>query len=141
MKGVEINIPEECAWKDKDGHARISNRIKWWKNPRKHFHREVLFNCPDILLDQPLPEHIKFNVYPADAPPVFFGHYWLEDKMPDIQSHNVICLDYSVAKGGSLVAYRTGSREKGTVERFVFNCERSAFTIHKVILFINREYA
>jgi hypothetical protein len=112
LKGVEMNIPEECAWKDKDGHARTSNRIKWWMNPRKHFHREVLFNCPDILLDQPLPEHIKFNVYSADAPPVFFGHYWLEDKTPIVQSHNVICLDYSVAKGGSLVAYRwSGERE------------------------------
>jgi hypothetical protein len=108
LKGKEINIPEECAWQDKDGHFRTSNRIKWWMNPRKHFHREVLFNCPDILLDQPLPEHIKFNVYPADAPPVFFGHYWLEDKTPIVQSHNVICLDYSVAKGGSLVAFRYG---------------------------------
>jgi hypothetical protein len=58
---------------------------------------------------------IKFNVYPADAPPVFFGHYWLEDKTPIVQSHNLICLDYSVVKGGSLVAYRwSGKREVNT---------------------------
>ena len=26
------------------------------------------------------------------------NHYWLEDKTPIVQSHDVICLDYSVAK-------------------------------------------
>ena len=83
---------------DKDGHFRTSNRIKWWKHPREHTHDAVLFNCPVVLYNQPLPPDITFNVYPADAPPVFFGHYWLEDKIPAIQSHNVICLDYSVAK-------------------------------------------
>jgi hypothetical protein len=116
LKGKEINIPEECAWQDKDGHFRTSNRIKWWKHPREHTHDAVLFNCPVVLYNQPLPPDITFNVYPADAPPVFFGHYWLEDKMPAIQSHNVICLDYSVAKGGSLVGFRQGIgiREKGT---------------------------
>jgi hypothetical protein len=43
--------------------------------------------------------------YPSDAPPVFFGHYWLKGQ-PQLQAHNVCCLDYSVAKGGELVCYR-----------------------------------
>jgi len=38
--------------------------------------------------------------------PVFIGHYWLQADLPMMQSSNVVCLDYSVAKGGSLVAYR-----------------------------------
>jgi hypothetical protein len=37
--------------------------------------------------------------------PVFFGHYWL-DGIPRIEAENAVCLDYSVAKGGHLVAYR-----------------------------------
>jgi len=49
---------------------------------------------------------INVNIYPYDAALVFFGYYWLEDKFPVIQTANVICLDYSVAKNGSLVAYR-----------------------------------
>lgn len=111
LKGKEINIPEHCAWADKDGHLRTSNRIKWWVDPNKAKHEEFLFNCPDILKGQPIPPDIAFNLYPFDAPPVFFGHYWLEDKWPVIQSDNVICLDYSVAKGGNLVAYRwTGEK-------------------------------
>ena len=66
----------------------------------------MLFNCPELLAEERLPDDIKIDIYPGTAPPVFFGHYWLEDKFPVIQSDNVVCLDYSVAKEGSLVAYR-----------------------------------
>ena len=51
-------------------------------------------------------ENIHDIPYSKDAPPVFFGHYWLDDDYPVVQAANVICLDYSIAKGGSLVAYR-----------------------------------
>ena len=30
----------------------------------------------------------------------------MEDAYPVIQASNVVCLDYSIAKGGNLVAYR-----------------------------------
>ena len=36
---------------------------------------------------------------------VFFGHYWLKGE-PSLYKKNICCLDYSVAKGGKLVAYR-----------------------------------
>ena len=42
---------------------------------------------------------------PADAPPVFFGHYWLTGA-PTLLSPTTACVDYSIAKGGRLVAYR-----------------------------------
>ena len=106
LKGKEFNIPEKYAWYDKDGHARTSNRIKWWVNPETNNLDEFLFNCPTAMLEQKIPADASFNIYPSGAPPVFFGHYWLEDKFPVIQTENVICLDYSVAKNGSLVAYR-----------------------------------
>ena len=51
-------------------------------------------------------QDIDAVVYPKEAPPVFFGHYWMEDSYPVIQSSNVVCLDYSIAKEGILVAYR-----------------------------------
>jgi hypothetical protein len=112
LKGKEIDIPEHCAWFDKDGHARTANRIKWWVDASVNNHEAFLFNCPDILRDQPITSDLKLYMYPSDAPPVFFGHYWLEDKWPIIQSDNVICLDYSVAKGGNLVAYRWSGEQK-----------------------------
>ena len=55
-----------------------------------------------------------------NPPPVFFGHYWMEDAWPVIQSHNVICLDYSVAKGGCLVAYRFEGEGEVRNEGFVW---------------------
>ena len=47
----------------------------------------------------------KAIFYKAGEKPVFFGHYWLTGE-PAIQTPNVCCLDYSIAKGGKLVAYR-----------------------------------
>ena len=80
-------------------------------NPVSSNWGEFLFNCPQLMHNENIPEDTKVNIYPSDAPPVFFGHYWLEDKYPVIQSENVICLDYSVAKNGSLVAYRWSGEE------------------------------
>jgi hypothetical protein len=37
---------------------------------------------------------------------VFFGHYWLKGN-PAIENNKAICLDYSVAKGGLLVAFKS----------------------------------
>ena len=64
--------------------------------------------------------HIGLNTwYSKDAPPVFFGHYWLDDSYPVVQAENVICLDYSIAKGGSLVAYRWNGEEQINNRHFV----------------------
>jgi hypothetical protein len=119
LKGKEINIPEHCAWRDKHGHLRTANRVKWWKDPTLATHEDLIFNCPDILKDQTWPADLKLEIYPEAAPPVFFGHYWLEDEWPVIQSHNVVCLDYSVANGGSLVAYRWSGEKVLDRDNFV----------------------
>jgi hypothetical protein len=119
LKGKEINIPEHCAWSDNDGHLRITNRVKWWVGNEHATHEAFLFNCPDILKDQPLPKNLKLEYYPEKDPPVFFGHYWLEDKWPVIQSGNVVCLDYSIAKGGNLVAYRWSGEQTLHPQNFV----------------------
>jgi hypothetical protein len=42
------------------------------------------------------------------AKPIFVGHYWLTGT-PALLSDKVACVDYSVAKGGKLVAYRWDS--------------------------------
>jgi hypothetical protein len=107
LKGREFDIPEKYAWADKDGHLRKSNRIKWWVKLFENVYGNWLFNCPPEMEAQEIvAAGINPFIYPADAPPVFFGHYWMEDKTPVIQEKNVVCLDYSVAKGGSLVGYR-----------------------------------
>ena len=116
LKGKEFDIPEKYEWSDKDGHLRNSNRTRWWVNLFENNYGNWLFNCPPEMEALTIvTDGIRPYFYPADAPPVFFGHYWMEDTTPVIQEKNVVCLDYSVAKGGSLVAYRwNGERELDT---------------------------
>ncbi|MEP6673948.1 MAG: metallophosphoesterase [Ferruginibacter sp.] len=119
LKGKEFNIPEAYTWFDKDGHAQTANRIKWWAQQRGNYN-ELLFSCPPALQALTFPDDLVFEVYPADAPPVFVGHYWLEDKYPVIQSANAACLDYSVAKEGLLVGYQWDGEQELRNEKFVY---------------------
>ena len=58
--------------------------------------------------------------YPTTAKPVFVGHYWLSAPRPEILADNVACLDYSVAKGGFLCAYRWHGEQKLSNDNFVW---------------------
>lgn len=78
-------------------------RVKWWHYSNGNtMNDEYLFNCPTSL------KGLEFNGNIENIPddkPIFFGHYWLKDENPTISNSNAICLDYSVAKNGHLVAY------------------------------------
>ncbi len=54
---------------------------------------------------------------PANAVPVFVGHYWLTGT-PTPLAGNVACTDYSVAKGGKLVAYRWDGESTLIADKF-----------------------
>jgi hypothetical protein len=50
---------------------------------------------------------VTINCYKWITDPVFIGYYWLPDSVPrEPIAPNIACLDYSVAKGGRLTAYR-----------------------------------
>ena len=53
------------------------------------------------LPDLPVPTDYHYE----EEKPVFFGHYWLSGT-PKLSSTSAACLDFSVAKGGFLTAYR-----------------------------------
>ena len=90
LKVKEFNIPEKYVWYDKDGYARTSNRVKWWVQPHNAKFGNFLFDCPSLLQAQKISPGTKLNIYSAKDPPVFFGHYWLKDPFPAIQTENVI---------------------------------------------------
>jgi len=107
LKGKEIQLPDGITFSDKDGAHRTEIRTKWWENPAmmtyKSISVEPIENLPDTPIataDLPSQEY-----YHSDDKKVFFGHYWLKSD-PCIYRKNVCCLDFSVAKGGKLVAYR-----------------------------------
>jgi hypothetical protein len=58
--------------------------------------------------------------HPTTAKPVFVGHYWLSAQRPAVLADNVACLDYSVAKGGFLCAYRWQGEQTLSNEHFVW---------------------
>jgi hypothetical protein len=109
LKGREMLLPEGITFTDKDDHKRDKIRVKWWEDPAGKSYQEVCVKTEESykhLTDLVPTEKAVYPIYGKNEKPVFFGHYWLEADQPKLQTSNVCCLDYSVAKEGKLVAYR-----------------------------------
>ena len=106
LKGKEMKMPDGLYFTDKDGTVRTEIRIKWWEDPSLMTYKSISVLPIDNLPQQPieLSELKSLDFYRDSDKSVFFGHYWLKGK-PSVYKKNVCCLDYSVAKGGKLVAY------------------------------------
>lgn len=110
LKGPEIDLGGRC-YQDKDGNARHRARARWWAAGATTLATAALIPGGSLACDggefAPLPD----DPIAADLPvaptgsPVFYGHYWRKGT-PSIDTDTVACLDWSVAKGGPLVAYR-----------------------------------
>lgn len=111
LKGVEVELPEGASFQDKDGHVRDSARVRWWLDHPATFAEGAFLgggaagSLADMALPQPvLPGHVGES-------PVFVGHYWLSGDHAPL-APRIASVDYSVAKGGPLVAYRwNGERD------------------------------
>jgi len=121
LKGKEIAMPEGYSFYDKDGTERSEIRIKWWEDPSAMTYRSISVEPLENLPNTPIEGSVisAQAYYPGDQKPVFFGHYWLKGQ-PSLQRANACCLDYSVAKGGNLVAYRLDAEEKLSENSIVF---------------------
>jgi hypothetical protein len=106
LKGAEMDLPDGISFTDQDGHERKSVRVRWWCNDDSRLGDITM--PPGVVTgehaDIPVPSSEMVG-YAPEAKPVFFGHYWFSGQ-PGPIAPNVTCLDYSVAKGGDLVAYR-----------------------------------
>ncbi len=117
LKGVEISMPDGTAYVDKDGTVRRRTRARWWLDGAE---RRTLLSSPSgitmasvamppadrIAPDAPVSRQ-QVETLPGydDKRPVFVGHYWLTGP-PAPLDDRVACVDYSVARGGKLCAYR-----------------------------------
>lgn len=109
LKGKELELPNGLYFADKDGHRRTSIRIKWWVKPQQETYKSISVLPIDVLPNINIEHNSHSFHYLESHIPVFFGHYWLPfktDALPAVLTHNVCCLDYSVAKSGKLVCYR-----------------------------------
>ncbi len=121
LKGKEEKLANGITFKDKDGTIRTEARTKWWKTGNDCTFDEYIFGDIEELNGKKIPPGtFKDNIgYPDNHSPVFFGHYWLKGE-PALQSDNVVCLDYSIAKGGKLVAYRYNGESVLKFESLIF---------------------
>jgi len=106
LKGREAQLPAGYKFTDKSGIARHKVRVRWWLPPEGRTFAEVcLPHCPTVP-ELPLNGEGNWSGYPSEAPPVMLGHYWLRPESIAPLAPNIGCVDYSVAGGGPLVAYR-----------------------------------
>lgn len=118
LKGIEAELPAGVTFVDKYGKARSEARIRWWRDSADTLDELVIGNPEIYTATRGLAADARLiHGYPQDAPPVFFGHYWLTGA-PVLQGPNVACLDYSVARGGTLVGYRWDGERRLASDRF-----------------------
>lgn len=110
LKGIELPLPEGHGFLDHTGTRRSRFRARWWIAPEPGARcRDLVFPASDEIPLAPLGAEAgpMLPAYPADAPPLFFGHYFKPDTSPLFpELPNLACLDHSAAKDGPLVAYR-----------------------------------
>ena len=104
-KGIEIPLPKGKSFQDKDGITRYRVRSRWWDRHAKTYPLAAMLDEQTCrtLPDDPIPEHACIG--DEAGKPTFIGHYWLTG-VPTLLSPTTACVDYSVAKGGRLVAFR-----------------------------------
>ena len=117
LKGEEVNLPRGRTFTDKDGHTRTAIRTRWW-DPRLTSYCSAYIGPPGVdIPDAPI---LGYNPLPPPDRPTFIGHYWLdgEDGFAPL-TPRVACVDYSVAKGGPLVAYRFDGEAELSPRKFI----------------------
>ena len=106
LNGPEVVLPDSFAVVDAEGVPRPEMRVKWWNNLSGATYRQAVFPDTDRVPDEPMRSGAACAGYPADAPPVIFGHYALRTDLPELLAPNVACIDFGMGKGGFLCAYR-----------------------------------
>lgn len=122
LKGKEAALPDGVSFRDKDGHARTRIRTRWYLPSDGHTYRTYALHADAIDCDLALEDAVAAEAapYPTTAKPVFVGHYWLSARRPEVLAGNVACLDFSVAKGGFLCAYRWQGEQTLSNNHFVW---------------------
>jgi hypothetical protein len=117
LKGAEVQLPVGHSFIDKDGHVRDAIRTRWWDSSLTTYRSAYIGPPGWEMPDVPIP---AAETIPEPDRPTFIGHYWLNphEALAPL-TNRVACVDYSVAKGGPLVAYRFDGEAELVAERFV----------------------
>lgn len=120
IKGVELQLPRDLLIKDNNGVIQRNFRIKWWEDAIGKTFSDLSFGNRFELPAYTIPKEIvpRTYPYPADAPPVFLGHYCLNNKALIFQD-NICCIDTCVVRTQKLTAYRWNGESKLNEENII----------------------
>jgi hypothetical protein len=117
LKGMEVPLPDGCAFKDKSGIKRTRARVRWWDIKSTNYRNAT-------LLESSLCEQLPETALPVRLPtcqvvdkPIFIGHYSLTGP-PEPLTSQIACVDYGAGHNGSLCAYRWDGESTLDVDRF-----------------------
>ena len=84
---------------------RRAVRVRWWQDDLSTYRKAAIGPPGDMgmIPDVSMPE--EWEGHPYSGVPVLFGHDWFTGT-PSVISPRFACLDFSVAQGGPVVAYR-----------------------------------
>lgn len=118
LKGPEIDLPPGISYRDAHGIERRRARSRWWDAGATTLRAaSVEASIADHLPDDPLPPGSMIRL--DEAKPIMFGHYWMTGE-PRLLSPMRACLDFSIAKGGVLCAYRFDGEARLDPSRLVW---------------------
>ncbi|MBN1924889.1 MAG: metallophosphoesterase [Prolixibacteraceae bacterium] len=121
IRGIEFELPKDLIIKDNKGISKRRFRIKWWESAGGKTFRDLSFSNRYILPPYTIPVEITPQVkpYESNLPPVFFGHYCIENGNLVVQD-NLCCVDRCVVRSQTLTAYRWNGEKKLTPDNLVF---------------------
>jgi calcineurin-like phosphoesterase family protein len=117
LKGPEQRLPVGVSFVDASGNKREDVRLRWW-DPNATTFRKAAIGVDDQLEKLP-DDKITTDFQYLDSKPVLFGHYWIQGE-PTIINPRAACLDFSVARGGYLTAYRWSGEPELSSDHLVY---------------------
>lgn len=119
LNGLELKLPEGESFTTPDGRKRTEIRSRWWDDLEGKNCREAVFPDDPRISKGACIVPKDHRTYPPSAPLIFFGHYAVMTGEPEPLAENIACLDYGMAKGGQLVAYRWDGEAKLDASKFI----------------------
>lgn len=123
LKGPEVDLGGLC-YLDKAEHQRTKARFRWWDPNATTLASGAEIPSGSLACNGTPFGEMPETELPSDLPgipegaPVLYGHYW-RSGTPTVDSPKTACLDWSVAAGGPLVAYRWSGEEGLDDERLI----------------------
>lgn len=131
LKGPEIPLPEHGMipyWDHKSNKERKKARVRWWNPDASTLPDLAELTGAKLENHDPYPDFeprevdAKYRAYVyTDTVPLFYGHYWRtwEPVHLDDWTTYTACVDFSVVRGGTLVAYRWNGEPKIQWENYI----------------------